>query len=280
MPRPVWKGAIAFGLVTGPVGLYSATERAERLSFHLLHKKDNGRIDYKRVCEKDDREVPWSEIVKGYEYAKGKYVVLTDEDFDKAKTPGTQTFDIRAFVDADEIDSLYFETPYYLAPTGKDTVKGYALLRDALEESGRVGVGTIVMREREHLAALGPSGDALMLVTMRFAHEIRSSKGLDLPKAHHGYQAKEMKLAHQLIDTLTSKWQPTEFKDTYTDVLKQLIHKKIEGEEIEAPEAPRRPKVVDLAKALEQSFREGRPPLARMRGGRSAARARRHRKAA
>src|SRR5262249_2676960 len=192
-----------------------------RLSFHLLHKKDNGRIDYKRVCEKDDREVPWSEIVKGYEYAKGKYVVLTDEDFDKAKTPGTQTFDIRAFVDADEIDSLYFETPYYLAPTGKATVKGYALLRDALEESGRVGVGTIVMREREHLAALGPSGDALMLVTMRFAHEIRSSKGLDLPKAHHGYQAKEMKLAHQLIDTLTSKWQPTEFKDTYTDVLKQ-----------------------------------------------------------
>src|SRR5262249_54648762 len=134
MPRPVWKGAIAFGLVTMPVGLYSATERAERLSFHLLHKKDNGRIDYKRVCEKDDREVPWSEIVKGYEYAKGKYVVLTDEDFDKAKTPGTQTFDIRAFVDADEIDSLYFETPYYLAPTGKATVKGYALLRDALEE--------------------------------------------------------------------------------------------------------------------------------------------------
>jgi len=280
MPRPVWKGAIAFGLVTIPVGLYSATERAERLSFHLLHKKDGGRIDYKRFCEKEDKEVPWSEIVKGYEYAKGKYVVLTDDDFEKAKTPATQMFDIRAFVDANEIDFVYFDTPYYLAPMATAAVKAYALLRDALEESGRVGVGTIVMREREHLAALEPSGEALVLTTMRFAHELRSPKGLDLPRARHGYQAKELKLAQQLIDTLTSKWDPTQFKDTYTDVLKQVIRQKIKGGEIEVPEPPKRPKVVDLAKALEQSLEEGRRPLAPMRGRRAAARARRHRKAA
>ncbi len=278
MARPVWKGAIAFGLVTVPVGLYSATERAERLSFHLLHKKDGGRIDYKRFCEKEDEEVPWREIVKGYEYAKGKYVVLTGEDFDKARTPATQTFDVRAFVEADEIDFLYFDTPYYLAPVGKAGVKAYALLRDALEESGRVGVGTFVMRQREHLAALEPSGEALVLTTMRFAHEVRSPKGLDLPRARHGYQARELKLAHQLIDTLTSKWDPTEFKDTYTDVLKRVIRQKM-GEEIEIPEPPRRPKVVDLAKALEQSLREGRRPLSRV-GGRRAAHGRRQRKAA
>ena len=280
MPRPVWKGAIAFGLVTIPVGLYPATERAERLSFHLLHKKDGGRIDYKRFCEKEDKEVPWSEIVKGYEYAKGKYVVLTDDDFEKAKTPATQMFDIRAFVDANEIDFVYFDTPYYLAPMATAAVKAYALLRDALEESGRVGVGTIVMREREHLAALEPSGEALVLTAMRFAHELRSPKGLDLPRARHGYQAKELKLAQQLIDTLTSKWDPTQFKDTYTDVLKQVIRQKIKGGEIEVPEPPKRPKVVDLAKALEQSLEEGRRPLAPMRARRAAARARRHRKAA
>jgi len=281
MPRPLWKGAIAFGLVTVPVNLYSATERAEKLSFHLLHKKDGSRIDYKRFCLKEDKEVPWSEVVKGYEYAKGEYVVLTDADFEKAQTPATQAFDIRAFVEADAIDSLYFDTPYYLAPAGKGGVKAYALLRDALEQSGRVGVGTIVLRQREHLAALEPAGDALVLTTMRFAHEVRSPKTLDLPRARHGYQAKEMKLARQLIDTLSAEWDPTDYKDTYTDVLKQVIRQKIEGEEISVPEPPKLPKVVDLRKALEASLKDGRRPLARMRGRRTAgARARRPRKAA
>src|SRR5688572_23364552 len=236
MARPLWKGAVAFGLVTVPVGLYSATERAEKLSFHLLHKKDGARIDYKRFCEKEDKEVPWSEIVKGYEYAKGRYVVLTDEDFEKAQTPATQAFDIRVFVSADEIDFLYFDTPYYLAPLGKGAAKTYALLRDALEESGRVGVGTIVLRQREHLAALEPSGSALVLTTMRFAHEVRPPRALDLPKARHGYQANELKLARQLIDALAAKWDPTDYKDTYTDVLKQVIRRKIGGKEIAAPE--------------------------------------------
>jgi len=213
---------------------------------------------------KEDKEVPWDEIVKGYEHRKGGFVVLTDDDFEKAKTPATEAFDIRAFVKGGDIDFLYFDTPYYLAPTGKAGIKAYALLRDALEETGRVGVGTIVLRQREHLAALEPSGDVLVLTTMRFAHEIRSSKGLDVPKAKAGYQPREMKLAHQLIDTLSAEWDPTEFKDTYTDVLKKIIAQKIEGEEVTVPEVPARPKVTDLAKALRESLEHGRRPPARM----------------
>jgi len=279
----MWKGSIAFGLVTVPVSLYAATERTEKLSFHLLHEKDGSRIDYKRFCVKEDEEVPWDEIVKGYEHRKGQYVVLTDKDFEKAKTPATEAFDIRAFVSANDIDSRYFDTPYYLAPSGKAGVKAYALLRDALEETGRVGVGTIVLRQREHLAALEPSGEALVLTTMRFAHEIRSPRSLDLPRAKHGYQPREMKLAHQLIDTLTAKWDPTEFKDTYTDVLKKIIAQKVKGEEITVPEVPERPKVTDLAKALRESLEQGRRPAAKLESRRAAGARRadaRHRKAA
>jgi DNA end-binding protein Ku len=284
MPRAMWKGSIAFGLVTVPVSLYAATERSEKLSFHLLHAKDGSRIDYKRFCAKEDREVPWGEIVKGYEHRKGEYVVLTEADFEKARTPATEAFDIRAFVDADDIDFLYFDTPYYLAPAGKSGVKAYALLRDALEDTGRVGVGTIVLRQREHVAALEPSGEALVLTTMRFAHEIRSAKDLDLPKSKQGYQAREMKLAHQLIETLSAKWDPTEFKDTYTDVLKRIIEQKVEGEEITAPEVPERPRIADLAKALRESLAQGRRPPAKMEARERPGRARRaggrHRKAA
>jgi DNA end-binding protein Ku len=266
MARPIWKGSIVFGLVTVPVGLYSATERAEKLSFRLLHEKDQSPIDYKRFCEKEDEEVPWDEIVKGYEYTKGKYVVLTDEDFDKAKTPATEAFDIRAFVKGDEIDFLYFDTPYYLAPSGKSGVKAYALLRDALAEAGRVGVGTIVLRQREHLAALEPAGEALVLTTMRFAHEIRAPKSLGLPAVGRGYQPKEMKLAQQLVETMAAEWDPIAFKDTYTDVLKQAIKQKLKGKEITVPEAPPRPRVIDLTEALRQSLASGRRPRAKARG--------------
>jgi DNA end-binding protein Ku len=250
-----------------PGHLYSATERSEKLSFRLLHEKDGSPIDYKRFCEKEDKEVPWDEIVKGYERGKGEFVVLTDADFAKAKTPATEAFDIKAFVKEDEIDFLYFDTPYYLAPSGKSGVKAYALLRDALKESGRVGVGTIVLRQREHLAALEPSGEVLVLTTMRFAHEIRSPKELGVPK-RGVYQAKEMKLAQQLIDTMAAEWDPTAFEDTYTDVLKQIIRQKIKGQEITVPELPQRPRITDLTKALRESLAADRPPLARRSGRR------------
>jgi DNA end-binding protein Ku len=202
-----------FGLVTIPVNLYSAIERRETLSFNLLHKKDHARTQNKRFCSEEGVEVPWSDVVKGYEYAKGQYVVVTDEDFEKARVPATQTFDIRAFVAAGEVADLYFDEPYYLEPNGKAGAKAYALLRDALKGTGRIGVGTVILRQREHVAAVEPSGDALVLSMMRFAHEIRSPNDLDLPKAGEGWTKKEMGLAHRLIDTLADKWKPEEFRE-------------------------------------------------------------------
>jgi DNA end-binding protein Ku len=257
MPRPIWKGAISFGLVTIPVNLYSAVERRETLSFHLLHKKDKSRIENKRICKEEGVEVPWSEVVKGYEYAKDEHVVVTDEDFARARVPATQTFDVRAFVPANEVEDLYFDEPYYLEPNGRAAVKAYALIRDALRETGRLGVGTIVLRMREHLAAVEPAGDALVLSTMRFAHEIRSPKDLDLPRAGEGWTKKEMGLARQLVDTLASKWDPTQFRDTYTEVLRAIIEAKAEGRHVALPAGPRRPKVASLMKALQASLKDG-----------------------
>lgn len=259
----MWKGAISFGLVTIPVNLYSAVERRETLSFHLLHEKDNSRIENKRFCKEEGIEVPWSELVKGYEYAKGEYAVVTDEDFARARVPATQTFDVRAFVPAGEVEDLYFDEPYYLAPNGRAAVKAYALIRDALRDTGRLGVGTVVLRMREHLAAIEPAGSALVLSTMRFAHEIRSANDLDLPKTGEGWTKKEMDLARQLIDTLASKWDPTQFRDTYTEVLREVIEAKVEGKDVVLPEGQRRPKVANLMKALQASLKHGgarRPP--------------------
>jgi DNA end-binding protein Ku len=257
MARALWTGTISFGLVTIPVGLHSAVESREELSFHFLHKKDASRIEYKRFCSAEDVEVQWGEIVKGYEHEKGRFVVLTDADFAKARVEATRTFGIQAFVPAKDIDYIYFDHPYYLAPSGKGAQKAYALLRDALEKSGRVGIGTIVLRQREHLAALEPAGQALTLTTMRFAHEIRPPRKLELPQDGR-YGKKELALADRLIESLAAPWKPADYKDTYTDVLRRLIRQKIEGKALKAEAVPRteRPaKVFDLAKTLQESLK-------------------------
>ena len=270
MARALWKGSVSFGLVSVPIGLVSAIASGEQLAFHLLHGKDGRRIKQKRFCEKEDVEVPWSEVVKGYQYAKGQYVIMTDEDFDRARVPATHTFEIRRFVSANAVEDLYFEQPYYAQPEGRGAAKPYALLRDVLAESGKIGIGTIVLRQREHLAALEPAGPALVLTTMRFAHEIRSPRQLDLPGLHAGWTDKEMTLARQLVESLSDAWDPTEFRDTYTEVLRQVIEAKVEGKEIVAPEAPRRPRVTNLMEALQKSLAER--PLARAAARRPAAR--------
>src|SRR5919106_2652106 len=171
MPRPIWKGAISFGLVTVPVGLYAATERAAEIRFRLLHAKDASPIDYQRVCEAEGVKVPWDQIVRGYEYERGRYVIMTDKALARARVEATHTFAIRDFVPAHSIDVLHYDQPYYLAPTGKAASRAYALLREALAKSERVGIGTIVLRQREHLAALTPAGRALALTTLRYAYE-------------------------------------------------------------------------------------------------------------
>jgi DNA end-binding protein Ku len=268
MARPIWKGSISFGLVTIPVGLYSAVERSSELSFRLLHGKDGSRIDYKRFCTEEHVEVPWGEIVKGYEYEKGRFVVITDEDFEKARVPATQTITITDFVPATDIDSIYFDHPYYVAPAGKPGTKAYALLRDALQETGRIGVGTVVLRQREHLVAVEPAGKLLAVTTMRWGYEIREADGFDVPAAGDGWAEKEMKLARQLIDTLAADWNPDKYEDTYRDAIMDVIQQKIEGKDIETPRLPKAKPVVDLVKALERSLAEPRKAPARAKGRR------------
>jgi DNA end-binding protein Ku len=286
MPRAIWKGAISFGLVTIPVGLYSAVDSRGELHFRQLHAKDESPIDYKRFCAEEDVEVPWKEIVKGYEHRKGEFVVLTDEDFAKARVPATQAFEIRDFVRRSDIDGRYFDHPYFLAPAGKSAAKAYGLLRDALAESGRVGIGKVVLRQREHLAALQPSGKALELTTLRFADELRTPNDLDLPGAGAGWTKKEMTLARSLIDSLASEWKPEQYKDEYEAVLRDIIDRKAAGERITAPKLPRPRPVRNLMDALEASLKKPRGGLRSIAGGRSSdkrarrARAARRRKAA
>ena len=212
----MWKGAITFGLVTVPVALHNAIERKNELSFRLLHARDESPIDYKRVCEAEGVEVPWREIVKGYELAKGRHVVVSDKDFEKARVKATQTFEIRDFVPAAAVEDLYVDHPYYVAPAGPGAAKPYALLREALDKSGRVGVGTIVLRQREHLASVAPSGEALVLTTMRWAYEIRSTDGLGLPGRTTVRDRRELELALRLVDTLAGDWDSRRYKTPTT----------------------------------------------------------------
>ncbi|MGH7341520.1 MAG: Ku protein, partial [Candidatus Rokuibacteriota bacterium] len=208
-------------------------------------------------------------IVKGYEYEKGQFVVMTDADFEKARTPATQTIDIQDFVPAGDIDFSHFDAPYWLEPDRAGR-KAYALLRDALSESGRVGIGTLVLRQREHLVAIRPAGDALMLTTMRFANEIRSAEGLDVARDVK-IDPREKKLAAQLVETLAGPWEPEKYRDTYTETLQKAIEQKLEGKEIHVAAPARPPKVIDLMEALQASLKDGRRPPARADGRRTAA---------
>jgi DNA end-binding protein Ku len=262
----MWKGALSFGLVSIPVGMYPATTR-EDLSFRQLHAKDRSPISYRRFCVEENVEVPWAEIAKGYEYEKGEFVVMTQEDFDKAGVEATQTIDIRDFVPAEEIDFAYFEQPYYLEPQ-KTGAKAYALLRAALKRSGRIGVATVVLRQREHLAAVKVAGDVLMLTTMRFAHEIVPPTELAVPRGEAGLDKREIDLALQLVDTLAGSFEPEKYHDQYRDALLKAIERKVEGREIAVPTAARKPptKVVDLMHALEASLKAAPARGARANG--------------
>jgi DNA end-binding protein Ku len=254
--RPIWRGYIQFGLVTIPVDVYSATS-SERISFHLLHKEDHGRVHNKRVCELDGKELSNDDIVKGYEYQKDEYVELTDEDFEKIAIKSTKVIDISDFVDHEEIDPMFFDTPYYLAP-GKGAAKPYALLREVLKSSGKVGIAKVAIRQREYLASVKPHGAALMLETMHFADEITSSRELELPGEDVKVDKKQLKVAQQLVDGLTAKFEPEKYKDTYREALLEVIEKKVKGGTVKLPSA-RRAKatnVVDIMDRLKQSLKE------------------------
>jgi DNA end-binding protein Ku len=269
MPRGLWKGAISFGLVNVPVELFSAEKRASELDLTLLDKRDLAPVGYKRYNKSTGKDVPWAEIVKGYEYEDGQYVVLSDEDFRRANVEASRTVDIVAFVDAKDIAPLYYETPYYLAP-GKRGEKAYALLRDALEKAGKVGIATVVIRTRQYLAAVMPQGDALVMNTLRYAKALRDPADLDLPK-HPKVSAKEIDLAMRLIKDMEEKWQPAQYKDTYHEDLLKRIEEKVKAgqtEEITPPEkakASRGAEVIDLMALLKKSV-EGKKPAKKTAG--------------
>jgi len=254
--RAIWKGSISFGLVNIPIALYPAT-RKEELKFRLLRKKDLSPVNYKRVAAKDGREVPWDEIVKGYEYEKGKFVVLSDKDFQRVDLEATQTVDIQDFVDLDEIDPMYFYKPYYLEPQ-KGGDKAYTLLREALSDGKKVGIAKVVIKTRQYLAGVKALKDALVLELMHFAEELAYAGKLNVPKKTTvGKREKDM--AEALVKSMSSKWDPEKYKDDYREALMEVIEEKVEsgGEEIEEkPKEKKTPtKVIDLVAVLQESLK-------------------------
>ena len=254
--RPLWTGSISFGLVTIPVSLYPATTR-EELKFRLLRKTDQSPVNYKRVAEADGKEVPWDQIVKGYEYEKGKFVILKEEDFARVDVEATHSVNIMNFVSLDDVDPLLFYKPYYLE-VGKGGDKAYVLLRDALIESGKIAISTVVIRTRQHLAAVKPQKKGLMLELMHFPEELLDTSEFKEPVEKAVGKA-EMQMAKQLIQSMTSDWKPEQYTDEYTQELEKMIEEKIQhgGQEPRAAAVKKKPtNVVDLVSVLQQSIQQ------------------------
>ena len=250
MPRAMWKGAISFGLVTIPVSVYPATEE-KTLRFNQLHDEDGGRIRMKRVCSVDGEEVGYEHIVKGYEYEKDRYVILADEDFEKVPVESSRQIDIQQFVQLDEIDPMLYKKSYYLVPE-ETGAKAYALLREAMNRAGKVGIAKVSFRDKEHLAALRFSEEAFVLETMFWPDEIREADfgGVDVDQK---IRDNELEMAQTLIDNLTGDWDPTAYTDEYREGLLGIVEAKINGEEIEVVEPEPTARVVDLMEALKAS---------------------------
>jgi DNA end-binding protein Ku len=272
--RPIWTGSISFGLINIPVSLFLAAERDE-LNFRLLRVSDLSPVNYKRVAESDGKEVPWDQIVKGYEYEKGKFVVLKEEDFKRVDVEATQTVDIMDFVLLAEINPMYFYKPYYVKPA-KGGGKAYALLRETLRHEGKVAIAKVVIRTRQYLAAIKPQEEVLLLELMHFADELVEPSALDIPKCPT-LNKNELSMARMLVGQMTAKWDPHKYKDEYKSALMELIEKKVEsgGHELKTPKkaAKRAANVVDLADILRRSLQEtaSRKPRKNRSAGRKAA---------
>lgn len=249
--RSIWKGSISFGLVNIPISMYTASQ-AKEISFVMLHKKDLSEIRYARICKTEEKEVPWKDIVKGYELEKGDFVVFDEKDFEKANLKKTKTIEIVNFVEEDEIDSTYYVKPYFLEP-GKNAEKAYGLLRDALKKAKKVGLAKYVLRNKEHLAVLKPHGNMIILNELRYETELLKAEDLNIPAGKSN--PKEMEMAIQLIDQLTVPFEPKKYKDTYTEEIKQMIKQKAKGKPIhpKTKEAPS-PKIHDIMSLLQASL--------------------------
>ena len=250
--RPTWKGSISFGLVYIPISVYPATKE-EKLSFRQLRKTDLSPIKYKKVAEADAKEVPADEIVKGFEYERGRYVVLSDEDFEKVKIESTHSIDITDFVDMQKVDPKFFYKPYFLEPQ-KGGEKAYALLHKALSGTGKIGIAKVVISNREYLAAVKPDGLFLVLELMHFASEVLTPEELTRPNTT--LNDKELKMAQALIDSMSSDWEPEKYRDEYRTAMLELIEQKAKNKTLPARVAapPRSTNVVDLVKVLQESL--------------------------
>lgn len=288
MARALWKGSIAFGLVNIPVELHTAV-RDHRPRFRLLHREDSSPIEYQRVCRREGKPVAWDDIVKGYEYEKGRFVVLTKDDFETAALEKSRAIDISDFVDKTEIDERFFDVPYYVAPT-KASERAYAVLREGLRDTGKVGIARVMLREVQHLAALDVLGSALVLTLMRFGDDLVDVSTINTPEKAD-VSSKEVQLARTLIGSLSSKWNPAKYEDQYTENLLRVIKGKLKGKKVRlaAAEPPRKAEVIDLMTRLRQSLeqtksrpakRASKATRSRARNGRSAATRKRSRKIA
>ena len=259
MPRAIWSGAISFGLVNVPVKLHTAV-RKQDIHFHQLHEKDGARIQQKRVCSKEDKEVPWEEIAKGYELSKGHYVMIEPDELDELDPEATHTIDIEDFVALDDIDPLYFDSSYYVVPD-KRGEKPYRLLHDAMADANKVGIGRVVLRTKQYLAAVRPLEGALVMSTMNFADEVVPVSDFDeVPSGNAAKPAaKELQMAERLIESLSTDFKPEKYHDDYRDRVLDLIKKKSKGQSIVSDEgAEKKAPIVDLMAALEASLQEAR----------------------
>ena len=253
MARAIWKGSISFGLVNIPIELHTAV-RDTRPHFRMLHAKDKSPVRFQRVCIRDGHPVAWEDLVKGFEYAKGRFVVLSKEDFTAAAVEKTRTIDIIDFVSQDEIDDRYFDTPYYVTPS-KGGERAYALLREAIRDTGRVGIAKFILREAQHLAAVEVIDDAIVLSVMRFADELVDRESLTFPPAK-GIRPAELEMAKALVNSLAAEWEPSKYSDEHRANLMRIIDAKTKGKtvELEASDEPRQAEVVDLMERLKRSL--------------------------
>jgi DNA end-binding protein Ku len=256
MARAIWKGSISFGLVNIPIELHTAV-RDHRPKFRMLHATDKSPVRFERVCIRDGHALAWQDLVKGFEYAKGRFVVVTKEDFQAAAVEKTRTVDIIDFVKAEEIDDRFFETPYYLVPS-KGGERAYALLREAIRESGRIGIAKFILRDAQHLSAVEVIQDAIVLSVMRFADELVDASRFDFPPAAD-VRKPELDMAKALVNSLAAGWDPSKYTDQYRENLMRIIQGKLKGKEValEPAAEARQADVVDLMERLRRSL-EGR----------------------
>lgn len=270
MPRPLWKGYISFGLVAIPVSIVSAEEKQD-LHFHLLDSRDKSRVRYQRINEETGKEVPWNEVVKGYEFAKNNYVVLKEEDFQKASPAAFKSIDIEEFVDLQDIDILYFDKPYYLLPDTKNK-KAYVLLREALKKTNKVGVSKVIIRTKEYLSLIMPHNNALILSLIRFKQEIRDEAELNFPSdSNKSYKIadREIKMATDLVKEMSATWQPEKYHDEYREALMKWIDSKSKtGKKTRAVKEQsvrKNDEVIDFMSLLKKSMNKkaGKEPVAK-----------------